>query len=319
MLKTHSLTLTVVGSLPRLAARIDDSIKEAVNLQVRLGYSIVSDGEQRADMISYFESLPGLARISNEIVVSGRIEPFEDPDEFVKVRDYRFVKDYLATLKADVQVKTSLTGPVTLGFTCAARSLGVYYRSIDDERLYSDLAQAIKPIMIRLLELGSLVQIDEPGISAGYLAPEFAVSILRRLFDDLPEDVYAQRKVSLHTCGSLNQRLVSNLLRVEVPILSVALSGAEGLMNLHFLPRKLLTQHRKALGAGCVPVTFSDTQSVDTSHKISLRISEILDSVGAENVAYIHPNCGLRNLPRDVAETILLNLSQAVKQYTSMS
>ncbi|MBS7623013.1 hypothetical protein KEJ39_04985, partial [Candidatus Bathyarchaeota archaeon] len=68
-----SLRKTVVGSFPRLPFGIDQAIRAVIDLQLQAGMDIVSDGEQRADMITYFKEIPGLGRCAKGLAVDTKI------------------------------------------------------------------------------------------------------------------------------------------------------------------------------------------------------------------------------------------------------
>ncbi len=194
---------TVVGSFPRICSSIEDSIRAVIDLQLRFGVDLLSDGEQRYDMISYFHQLPGLVKDGDRLLIGNRIEGIVNVNQFMKIIDFEFAKECLKSLDKKEDVKTALTGPITLGMTCAINGIKGYYENISDFKIYDDLCEAIEPIVIRLLELGSFVQIDEPGLSGGFMRPGKAVKIIDKLLKNSIKREDWRDKISIHVCGNV--------------------------------------------------------------------------------------------------------------------
>ncbi len=305
---------TVVGSFPKLANQIDEALKKAIDIQLRSGIEIVSDGEQRADMIEYFEQIPGMARGLGELRIQSKISPPQNPSEIVKVKDFMLAKDYVKKLgKGDVAIKTAITGPITLGVTCAASGLK-HYSGLTDIRLYSDLSEALEPILIELLRLGSFVQLDEPGLSAGYMAPSQALPIIHNLFDRIAGARTTPGSISIHVCGSLKRlpKLFEGLLEFNLDVVSLAFSGRTEHENADLISEALFESARKRLGVGCTPVSALNVEGVENVEQIYRRIRTIVDKVGERNIAYAHPDDGFKSTPLEVSELVLQRFSQAV-------
>ena len=166
---------TVIGSFPLKKLRLEDAIRWAVDLQLKHGIDLITDGEQRSDMISYFSSFSGLGMTRQGPRIESRILPLENPRTYVKIRDWQFVRDYLAAKnRKDVKTKITITGPVTLGFSCAMNGLGPY-SSVADARLYSDFADALNPLIAEIAKTGCYLQVDEPSLSARVMDSKEAV------------------------------------------------------------------------------------------------------------------------------------------------
>ncbi|MBS7623014.1 hypothetical protein KEJ39_04990, partial [Candidatus Bathyarchaeota archaeon] len=237
--------------------------------------------------------------------------------EVAKVRDFITARDYLRRLGREwVFLKTAVTGPVTLGFTCAMAGLK-HYSGLLDQRLYIDLSEALEPVITTLLDLGSYVQIDEPGLSAGYVDPSVAIPILRGLFSHVSAKRRLPGSVSIHVCGGLGRshKIMRGLLELDVDVLSLAFSGPTERSNLDLVSESLLEGSGKRLGVGCTPVSLREKGEVEGAAEIYLRIKRICDKVGRRNVAYAHPDCGLRGTSLEVSELILQRFSEGVDQY----
>ncbi|MBS7628731.1 hypothetical protein KEJ23_01970, partial [Candidatus Bathyarchaeota archaeon] len=189
---------TVIGSFPPISHDYEESMRRIVDIQLQYGMDIISDGEQRADMITYFRDIPGLEPGQMGLRVCSKIIPPEDPGETIKVKDFITVRDYLKKIgRADVTVKTAITGPVTLGVACAASGLS-YYSGPNDMNLYLDLSRALGSIATQLLRMDSYVQIDEPGLSAGFISPSKASLILEELFTTIGKVRRQSNSLSIH-------------------------------------------------------------------------------------------------------------------------
>lgn len=309
----------VVGSFPILPLAPEEAIRNIIDVQLKIGMDIISDGEQRADMINYFEQIPGFARGPKGLMVNSKIIPPENPSDFIKVRDFLFAKNHLREKSRDnVTLKTAITGPITLGVTCATAGLR-HYSGLNDTRLYSDLSGALEQIIVELLNFGSFVQLDEPGLSAGYMAPSKALSILEDLFRRLSKARKMPGTLGIHICGSLESvpRLLEGLLELDLDVISLAFSGTSEKQNINLLSESLFEKSEKRLGIGCIAVSTLQKEQVENAEKVYQRIRMVADRVGEENVAYAHPDCGLRGTPFEVSELILGNLSGAVDRYNS--
>jgi 5-methyltetrahydropteroyltriglutamate--homocysteine methyltransferase len=291
---------TIIGSFPRIDNTLEASVKDVIDLQLRYGIDVVTDGEQRADMITYFEQIPGLSRGSRGLRVSGKIRPLENPNDFYKIRDYSLVTSYLTALnKRDVKAKITLTGPVTLGMTSAIGGLSSY-SNVRDASLYEDCAEALIPLARRALEVGALLQIDEPGISARFESPKYT----ERLLSALPDNAVDEGRVSLHVCGSVG-RVYDELLGLSVNIFSFGFSRAQESKNIETISRASLNAGKK-LGVG-----FISNTSLENSETALTRLKEIAEIVGVDNIAYIHPDCGFGSTSPELVEPILRNMKEA--------
>lgn len=311
---------TVIGSFWKLDDDPETAIRKAVDLQVRHGIDLVTDGEQRYDMIQYFHQFPGLEKTRVGVRIIGRIQPLPGPSDFIKVNDYKFVRKYLdANGHQDTDIKTTITGPVTLGFSCGAHGIKDHYKNVMDLQIYTDMADALRPLAVQMLEMGSYVQFDEPGISAGFIQPDQAVKTLDYLLSGIPENYLKTHKVSVHMCGSLAKPtyLVDLVLKTRTPILSFAFAGRTEKENINLFTKELLSKHEKRLGVGCVPVSPTSLKDVDTSETVKSRVEQIVTRLGVESIAYFHPDCGMKSTPLDVTDEILARMKISTDPFLS--
>lgn len=299
---------TVVGSFPKSNNPLEEAISEIVDLQLFYGIDVVTDGEQRSNMIQYFEQIPGLEKLGNGLRIVGKIESMEQNkiDEFYKIQDYKKVKSILKSRgKENVKTKITITGPMTLAIACATTDIEStlkHYNLDDEETLYSDFSYALLPIAKRALNIGAYMQIDEPLLSTGKVPLEFARKILRDFASHLPPFSIEEEKVSCHVCGSIKSvpGLFDVLLESAIPILSLGFSGEEEKENLNVISKVSLEKHNKKLGVG-----FISNINVEDETTIMDRYKKIEENAGRENIRYIHPDCGFGFTPPKKTRLIL--------------
>jgi methionine synthase II (cobalamin-independent) len=312
------LLKTVVGSFPPKKLSLLNAVKWAVDIQLAHGIDLISDGEQRSDMIGYFSSFPGLGMKSNGPYVKSKVMPLGDALSFVKLRDFRFVKDYLRSRRReDVKVKISVTGPITLGFACACNGLQ-HYSGIGDLKLYSDFAQALRPLINEIAETGCYVQIDEPSLSIRVMDARNAVKIVNEALSGLPASVHREGKLAVHICGPITETLFDELINLDAPVLSLAFSGPNVRKNLKAISKRTLKSQGKKIGVGCVSVQASHRNDVEKLDTVIRRLDALKEKIGKDAIAFVHPDCGLRNTAEDAVEPILEMVTASAQHLQEM-
>jgi methionine synthase II (cobalamin-independent) len=299
------LATTTIGSLSRFDPDLHTSIERALAFQREHRLDVLTDGEQRTDMISYFaESFNGLTVENGSPMVVGPISLRGQPEDFSKVKDLEYIK----SKHPELNIKIALTGPTTLGMTCASKKIKSHYKNILDFDLYEDIAIALAPIAKALVDRGALVQIDEPFLSSGHRDIEARVDLLDYLANGLPKE-----KMSVHVCGAIGKpRLVDDLLELEhYSVLSFGFSGKIEAPNIDHISKDF-KGYGKKLGAGCAKVTPLNEKDVDTPEEVSHRLQLIANKVGRENIAYAHPDCGMRATDKSLVPLILKNMRAGV-------
>ncbi len=297
---------TTIGSLYRFREDLHESIDEAIAFQESFGLDLISDGEQRADMVSYFaESLTGLAVESGMPVITGKVELSSDPEQFSKVRDLRFIRDN----HPDTPVKVAITGPTTLGMTCGSRKIGSHYKGLSDFSLYQDVASALAPIASEIAALGAHVQLDEPFLSQGYRDLKERVALLDEVVAGVPRE-----RASVHVCGNITRfGVLNHLMDLDnVSTLSFAFAGRQERPNIDLLKNGTFSGSDKKLGAGCIAVTPMSEAEVDSPEAVRDLLQDIIGRVGIDSIAYAHPDCGLRATTKSLVPIILMNLQAGV-------
>jgi methionine synthase II (cobalamin-independent) len=296
---------TVVGSFPPKNLPLEKAIQWAVDLQLNHHLDVVTDGEQRTDMITYFGSLPGLGINPSGPYIRSKVLPYDEPQKHFKLEDLRFVKAYLKKRnKEDVKAKVSITGPITLGFACACNRVE-YYKGLTDNRIYSDFASALKPLIEEVAKNDCYIQIDEPSLSIRVMDPAKAVQIVNQTISGLPNSIREEDRLIVHVCGSLSASLFAELVKLNAPILSVAFAAPNVRSNLDVVTKSLLASNGKKLGAGCVSVQTRTREEVETFDQVAQRLKTLEERVGEEQIALVHPDCGMRPTGEEAVELIL--------------
>lgn len=307
------LLTTVVGSFPPKKLTLRKAIEWAVDLQLAHDLDVVTDGEQRTDMINYFKSLPGLGTKPSGPYVKSRIMPFEEPEAFSRLEDLLYVKGYLKSKNREgAKVKVSITGPITLGFACACNGVE-HYSGMRDMRLYSDFASALKPLATAIAKTGCYLQVDEPSLSIRVMEASQAVKVVNEMLLGVTGSVYDEGKLIVHVCGPLNKPLFEDLMSLDAPVLSLAFGAPTVKGNLEAISKLSLQGHRKRLGVGCVSVQTKTKEDVDALDVVIQRLNMIADKVGEERIAFVHPDCGMRGTSEDAVEPILDRVAKSAE------
>lgn len=268
---------TVLGSYPLSYNELGkDAIIRSVSDQIDAGIQLVSDGQTRYDMVEYFaRAIEGYCHAAKSFI-NGKIGR-GSPEIFLE--DLEIAKGMAP------HVKGIITGPVTLVFSSEIKG---YYKGYRDEAVYLDTAEALLGIAQALEENGAQwVQIDEPYLSVG--AP---MGIARKAVESIA--LRLKVPVALHVCGRVT-KIFKELLQWEgIRMLSHAFMGDD---NMEILSLKELRSSGKMLGLGCIDTKSTKIEEVEDVEKL---IRAAVAHIPRERIA-IHPDCGLRVLPREVA------------------
>jgi 5-methyltetrahydropteroyltriglutamate--homocysteine methyltransferase len=274
---------TVIGSYPLDFDKIGlVAIRDAVNDQLKAGIGLVTDGQTRTDMISYFaKSIDGFRGGTDKPKL---VDKIGEPHPSVIIKDFRMAKMLLPEDKA---IKGILTGPVTMAFSSTIETSE--YKGFRDENLYMDIAGALLKIGKELEKEGAAwIQIDEPYYSVG--APmELAKKAVEHITAGL------KVPVALHVCGDVT-KVYKKLVDFEgIDLLSHAFMGFPN--NLKLLEKEPLVSHGKKVGLGIIDTSRT---KVETSVEVAALVRQAVDKLGWEGLVF-HPDCGLRALKREVA------------------
>ena len=281
---------TVIGSYPLRYDELGiEAIIGSVRDQLDAGIYLVSDGQTRYNMVEYFARVIEGYSYDSSSSITGKIGG-GTPDIFLE--DLEVAKGIAP------HVKGIVTGPVTLVFSSEIKG---YYRGYRDERVYLDTARAVLGIAQALQYAGAeWIQVDEPFLSVG--AP---MEIARKAVESIALNL--QVPVALHVCGRVTQIFRELLPWKGIKMLSHAFMGDD---NREILNYKELWASDKMLGLGCVDTNSLEIEEVEDIERL-IRIA--LEHIPKERLV-LHPDCGLGELPREVALEKMKRLAIAAER-----
>lgn len=284
---------SVIGSHPLKYSELgDNAIRMAVQDQLEAGIDLVTDGQTRYDMIEYYaRAIEGYSYEGKSVITSkiGRGKPDE------------LVADFRLAHSLAPRVKGLITGPVTLVFSTRIKGP---YNGYRDEQVYLDTADALLDIASALEAEGAeWIQIDEPYLSVG--AP---MEIARHAVERLAAGIRVP--VAMHVCGTVGKIMPQLLGWQGVSLLS---HGFMGDKNDDVLGSRAFKDSDKMLGLGCID---TKTPEVERADEVAALIERALALLPPERVV-IHPDCGLRMLPRDAARHKLSVMTEAAGRFAA--
>lgn len=286
---------TVIGSYPlKYSEHGPDAVRMAVEDQLYAGIDLVTDGQTRYDMVEYFARAIDGYSYEGKSIITGQIGRGR-PDEFLE--------DLSIARSLAPRVKGLITGPVTMIFSSRIKANYAGYR---DESVYVDTANSLLEIARALEAEGAeWIQIDEPYLSVG--AP---MAIARRAVEHIATGLSVP--VAMHVCGTIGPILPELLEWKGLSLLSHAFMGDR---NDAVLQSDALKQSDKMLGLGCIDTKTTDIEAEDAVIELITRGLKLLPQ---ERIV-IHPDCGLRILPRDIVQSKLKVMVSAARQITANS
>jgi 5-methyltetrahydropteroyltriglutamate--homocysteine methyltransferase len=284
---------TVIGSYPRRYEELGaEAVLQSVNDQLEAGIDLVSDGQTRYDMIEYFARAITGYTFTKGSAIEGKIGR-GDPA--------LFSADLAAARRLTPHVKGIITGPVTLVFASRIRG---FYRGYRDINVYLDTAAALLDIA-RALEAGGAewLQIDEPYLSVG--AP---MDIAREAVETIATGLKVP--VALHVCGKVAPIFEQLVEWQGISLLSHAFMGDD---NAGVLGSARFLASGKMLGLGCIDTR---TERIEEADAVEKMIRRALEKIPPDRLV-IHPDCGLRLLPRASARGKMKSMVAAARRFDS--
>ena len=290
-----------------LAEAQDDATLVAIRAQEAAGLDIVTDGEIRRESYSnrFATALAGvdLDNPGSALDRSGHPNPVprivgrirrKHP---VEVEDLRFLRRH-----TDRRVKMTLPGP----FTMSQQAQNDFYPS--DEAAAMDYAVAVNEEIRDLFAAGAdIVQLDEPYMQARpEKARQFGLKALNRALAGI------DGVTAVHICfgyaAIIHQRPSGYSFLPEFAgcrCRQVSIETAQSKLDCSVLAKL----KGKAIMVGCIDL--NDMQ-VETPQSVAGRIRRALPFVAKESVI-LAPDCGMKYLPREVADGKLRAMVEAAK------
>jgi 5-methyltetrahydropteroyltriglutamate--homocysteine methyltransferase len=290
--------------------------KEVIDIQLRAGVMIPTDGEVRRENYIHYHCrhLDGFdfTRLEHRVLRDGAYEtdlPAIRGPVRHSGRPYG-PHDYLAAQKVSpVPVKFTLPGPLTIMDTTADCFYG------DRRRLNADLADSVNREILALVEAGCRhIQVDEPLFARQVEdALDFAMEGLERCFHGVPGHVTR----IVHMCCGYPDHLDDEDYRKADPDsynrLADAIDQAAfdqiSIEDAHCRNDLALLEKfpTKTVIFGSVAIARS---RVETPEEIAARLREALEHIDRERLV-VAPDCGLGLLTAELAEAKLVAMCKA--------
>lgn len=290
-----------------LADAQNDATIIAIRAQEEAGIDIVTDGEIRRESYSnrFATALEGVDLDNPGSALDRSGHPNPVPRITGKIRRKHAVEvEDLKFLLANTnrRVKITVPGP----FTMSQQAQNDFYPS--DEACAMDYAAAVNEEIRDLFAAGAdIVQIDEPYMQARpEKARQYGLKALNRALEGI------DGTTAVHICfgyaAIIHERPSGYSFLPELGDCSckqVSLETAQSNLDCSVLTKL----PNKKLMVGCVDLS---TNEVETPELIAERIRKALKFMRPENVI-LAPDCGMKYLPRDVADGKLRAMAQAAK------
>ncbi len=290
-----------------LAQAQDDATLLAIKAQEEAGLDIVSDGEIRRESYSnrFATALDGvdLDNPGSALDRSGHPNPVPRITGRIKRRHAVEVDD-LRFLRANTtrRVKITVPGP----FTMLQQAQNDFYAS--EEEAAMDYAEAVNAEIKDLFAAGAdVVQIDEPYMQARpEKARQYGLQALNRALEGV------QGTTCVHICfgyaAIIHQRPSGYSFLPELAGCSCRQVSIETAQS-HLDTRVLAELGEKQVLVGCLDL--SDPQ-VETPDVVAHRIRRALKHIAPQQVI-LAPDCGMKYLPREVAQGKLRAMVEAAQ------
>ena len=293
---------------PFLAEAQDDATLLAIRAQEEAGLDIVSDGEIRRESYSnrFATALEGVDLDNPGTALDRSGHPNPVPRIVGRIRRMRPVEvGDLQFLKAHTTRKTKITVPGP--FTMLQQAQNDFYKS--EEEAAMDYAAAVNEEIRDLFAAGAdVVQIDEPYMQARpEKARQYGLQALNRALEGITGTT------CVHICFGYAAVIHSRPSGYSfLPELAgcrcrqVSIETAQS----HLDTRVLRELDGKQVLVGCLDL---NDMNVETPQVVADRIRRALEHIAPEQVV-LAPDCGMKYLPRAVAQGKLVAMVEAARQ-----
>jgi methionine synthase II (cobalamin-independent) len=306
--KNHSQkfpSTTVIGSYPAVVQEslieqyksakeeIDDPVDSTIQFCVRdflsAGIEVPSTGQTRDSFIRLFldpEFVEGVRWDGAEIIVSEKIRRKRP----IRRSDVKLARKLVPRYYS---FKEPVTDPYTLARNC--RIEGGAYSDLR-ELTFAIAKEIVRPELEDLQNMVDFLQLD---------APYFSFEPFKDYMIDVYADLCSSLKVPvvLHVCGD-SFGVFGQLTNLKgVGVISLDFTYSDRLLDE--------VAHRsfdQSIGLGCVSTGNPEVEPV---RRISGLMEKAARRIGEDRIRFVHPACGERNLPLDVAYQKNVNLSLA--------
>ncbi|HZW56076.1 MAG TPA: hypothetical protein VFF30_07295 [Nitrososphaerales archaeon] len=296
---------TVIGSYPlfisgkqleqyqnNFSEDIEDPVLPTIQLAVRdfisAGIEYPSTGQTRDSFIRLFldpSKVEGVKHHGSENLVVGKLKRKEP----IRLPDVEYTRKLIPSYYG---FKEPVTDPYTLARNC--RIVGSTYMDVK-ELTYAIAHEIVKPELESIQEHVDYIQLD---------APFFSFEPFKEYIKDLYAEMLSGIKVPivLHVCGD-SFSVFSELTKLNVDVLSLDFTYSDKLLE-----EVAMRSFDQDIGVGCVTTGNPVVESVKS---IADLIQRVASKIGESKIRFVHPACGERNLPLDVAYQKNVNLTLA--------
>ena len=292
---------------PWLAQAQDDATEFAIRAQEEIGLDIVTDGEIRRESYSnrFATALEGVDIDNPGTALDRSGHPNPVPRVAGKIRRKHAVEvQDLLFLKGmtDKKVKMTVPGP----FTMSQQAQNDYYKS--DAECAMDYAAAVNEEIRDLFAAGAdVVQVDEPYMQARpEKAREYGLAALNRALEGV------SGTTAVHICfgyaAVIHARPSGYSFLPELSACScnqISIETAQANLDCSVLT----SLKSKKIMVGCLDL---NDMAVETPQVVAGRIRKALRYLRPEDVI-LAPDCGMKYLPREVADGKLRAMVAAAK------
>ena len=292
---------------PYLEEAWNDATLIAIRAQEQAGLDIVSDGEIRRESYSnrFATALEGVDLDNPGTGLDRSGHPNPVPRIVGKIRRKHAVEvEDLLFLRRNTDRKTKITVPGP--FTMLQQAQNDFYASEEDAAM--DYAAAVNAEIRDLFAAGAdVVQIDEPYMQARpEKARKYGLAALNRALDGI------DGTTAVHICfgyaAIIHERPTGYSFLPELAQCGCKQVSIETAQS--HLDCKVLEQlDGKQVMVGCIDLSDMAIESPET---IAARIRRALPYVAKERVI-LAPDCGMKYLPREVAQGKLRAMVEAAK------
>jgi 5-methyltetrahydropteroyltriglutamate--homocysteine methyltransferase len=293
---------------PYLAQAQDDATLLAIKAQEEAGLDIVSDGEIRRESYSnrFATALEGVDLDNPGTGLDRSGHPNPVPRIVGKIRRRHAVEvDDMRFLRANTTRMTKITVPGP--FTMLQQAQNDFYKS--EEEAAMDYAVAVNAEIRDLFAAGAdVVQIDEPYMQARpEKARQYGLVALNRALDGV------QGTTAVHICfgyaAVIHSRPSGYSFLPELAGCSCKQVSVETAQS-HLDTRVLRELDGKQVMVGCLDLS---DMHVETPEVVADRVRRALEHIAPKQVI-LAPDCGMKYLPREVAQGKLRAMVQAAQQ-----
>ena len=291
-----------------LAQAQDDATILAIRAQEEAGLDIITDGEIRRESYSnrFATALEGIDLDKPGTAMDRAGKPVPVPRIAGRIRrrhpveleDLKFLKRHTTR-----KVKMTVPGP----FTMMQQAQNDFYQS--DEEAAMDYAVAVNGEIRDLFAAGAdIVQVDEPYMQARpEKAREYGLRVLNRALEGITGTT------AVHICfgyaAVVHKRPSGYSFLPELAgcgCRQVSIETAQSGLDCSVLAQL----PGKSIMVGCLDL---NDMAVETPEQVVARIKRALPHVPKEHVI-LAPDCGMKYLPRDVAEGKLRSMVEAARR-----